>query len=362
MMNWPAWLPLRADLAPLSPYGAPQVPADASMNTNENPYPPSPELQASIAQAVAKVALTLNRYPDRDATQLRTALASYINEASSTQTLSANIWAANGSNEIIQSLFLAFGGRSAIGFIPSYSMHSLISKVAGTSWIDGGRNPDLTFNVDIAKAQISEHKPALTFITTPNNPTGDLIPIEAISKIAEVVAVHGGLLIVDEAYAEFSSERSAVTLIGEHPHVVVIRTMSKAFAFAGARLGYLVADPRVIDAMQIVRLPYHLSSITQAVALIALDYRAELLGNVATLIAAREGLVSELKALGLTTRPSGANFILFTGFAHTAPQLWSALLEKGVLIRDVGLSSYLRVSIGNEAENKAFIKALREVL
>lgn len=362
MMNWPTWLPLRADLAPLSPYGAPQVPADAAMNTNENPYPPSPELQTSIAQAVAKVALTLNRYPDRDATQLRNALASYINEVSSTQISSANIWAANGSNEIIQSLFLAFGGRSAIGFTPSYSMHPLISQVAGTAWIDGGRNPDLTFNVALAKAQIIEHKPALIFITTPNNPTGDQIPIEAIEEIAEVVGTLGGLLIVDEAYAEFSSEQSAVTLIGQYPHVLIIRTMSKAFAFAGARLGYLVADSHAIDAMQLVRLPYHLSSITQAVALVALDFRAELLGNVETLIAARQELVIELEALGLTTRPSGANFILFTGFGTTAPQLWSALLEKGILIRDVGLSSYLRVSIGNDAENKAFIKALKEIL
>ncbi len=361
-MSWPTWLPLRADLTPLSPYGAPQVPADAAMNTNENPYPPSPDLQSAIAQAVEKVAMTLNRYPDRDATHLRIALSSYINDVSSIQITDSNIWAANGSNEIIQSLFLAFGGASAIGFTPSYSMHPLIAKVAGTAWIDGSRNLDLTFNFDMAKSQIIQHKPTLTFLTTPNNPTGDAISIEEISQLAIVVAGHGGLLIVDEAYAEFSSERSAVTLIGAHPHVVIIRTMSKAFAFAGARLGYLVADPRVVDAMMLVRLPYHLSSITQAVARVALDYREELLGNVETLITAREGLVSQLKALGLTTRPSGANFILFTGFSKTAPQLWRALLEKGVLIRDVGLSSYLRVSIGNEAENKAFIKALKEVL
>jgi histidinol-phosphate aminotransferase len=169
-------------------------------------------------------------------------------------------------------------------------------------------------------------------------------------------------LIVDEAYAEFSSEKSAITLIDSHPHVLVIRTMSKAFAFAGARVGYLIGEPRVIDAMMLVRLPYHLSALTQAAALVALEYRAELLGNVATLMSARQGLIHSLQSLGLSTRPSAANFILFTGFSSAAPQLWSQLLEKGVLIRDVGLSSYLRVTVGNEAENKAFIKALTELL
>ena len=361
-MSWPTWLPLREDLQLLSPYGAPQVLADAALNTNENPYPPSLALQAAITDAVAQVVGTLNRYPDRDATQLRRALATYINEGCSTHLATHNIWTANGSNEIIQSLFLAFGSGSAVGFTPSYPMHPLIAKVAGTTWINGKRNIDLTFNLDLAIQEIATHKPTLTFITTPNNPTGDVISFKDIAALATTVSAHGGLLVVDEAYAEFSSEKSAVTLVEAYPHVVVIRTMSKAFAFAGARVGYLIGDPCVIDAMMLVRLPYHLSALTQAAALVALDYRTELLGNVATLISARQALMSSLHGLGLTTLPSAANFILFTGFSAPAPQLWSQLLAKGVLIRDVGLSSYLRVSIGNEAENKAFIKALTELL
>ena len=361
-MSWPAWLPLREELASLTPYGAPQLPAEASLNTNENPYPPSLALQASIALAVADVAGTLNRYPDRDATQLRTELATYINEASATHFRSLNIWAANGSNEIIQSLFLAFGSGVALGFTPSYSMHSIIANVTGTKWLSGRRDEDFTFNLNSAVADIEAHKPTLTFITTPNNPTGDAISIGDIAELARAVSVHGGLLVVDEAYAEFSSELSAVSHIDSHPHVVVIRTMSKAFAFAGARVGYLVADSIVVDAMLLVRLPYHLSAITQAAALVALDYRVELLGNVAALVSARKALVTELHGLGLTTLPSAANFILFTGFKASSAQLWDQLLEKGVLIRDVGLSSYLRVTIGTAAENKAFIDALTELL
>ena len=361
-MSWPTWLPLREELRSLSPYGAPQVPAEAALNTNENPYPPSLALQRAITDAVAYVAGSLNRYPDRDATQLRAALATYLNEGSATHFGANNIWVANGSNEIIQSIFLAFGSGAAIGFTPSYSMHPLIAKVVGTTWINGERNPDFSFNLDLAVQEIVTHKPTLTFITTPNNPTGDAISIDDIAALAIAVSAHGGLLIVDEAYAEFSSEKSALTLVESHPHVLVIRTMSKAFAFAGARVGYLIGEPRVIDAMMLVRLPYHLSALTQAAALVALDYRAELLGNVAALISARQALVSSLHSLGLTTRPSAANFILFTGFRAPAPQLWSQLLEKGVLIRDVGLSSYLRVTVGNEAENKAFIKALTELL
>ena len=336
--------------------------AEAALNTNENPYPPSLAFQRAITDAVAHVAGSLNRYPDRDATQLRAALATYLNEGSATHFGANNIWVANGSNEIIQSIFLAFGSGAGIGFTPSYSMHPLIAKVVGTTWINGERNPDFSFNLDLAVQEIVTHKPTLTFITTPNNPTGDAISIDDIAALAIAVSAHGGLLIVDEAYAEFSSEKSALTLVDSHPHVLVIRTMSKAFAFAGARVGYLIGEPRVIDAMMLVRLPYHLSALTQAAALVALDFRAELLGNVAALISARQALVSSLHSLGLTTRPSAANFILFTGFSPPAPQLWSQLLEKGVLIRDVGLSSYLRVTVGNEAENKAFIKALTELL
>jgi histidinol-phosphate aminotransferase len=361
-MAWPSWLPLRDALRPLSPYGAPQVPAQASLNTNENPYSPSATLQKAITDAVANVAANLNRYPDRDATKLRTDLAAYINELSGTKFSAENIWAANGSNEIIQSIFLAFAQGSVLGFTPSYSMHPLIAKTTGAQWIDGKRNSDFSLNTADAVAEILANKPSLTFITTPNNPTGGAVTIESIQLLADAAKAVGGLLVVDEAYAEFSQEISAVTLIANNPHIIVIRTMSKAFAFAGARVGYLVSDQAVKDAMMIVRLPYHLSALTQAAALVAIEHRAELLGGVSTLIAARENVVSELHAMGLTTIPSSANFVLFTGFKQEAPQLWAEMLEKGVLIRDVGLSGYLRVTIGNEAENQLFVSALKELI
>jgi histidinol-phosphate aminotransferase len=361
-MSWPAWLPLRENLRSLSPYGAPQVPAQAFLNTNENPYPLSAELQKAITQTVSKVAAQLNRYPDRDAENLRAKLASYINGLSKTGFTFNNTWVANGSNEVIQSIFLAFGQRAALGFTPSYSMHALIARVSNTPWIDGSRNSDFSLNAQDAIAQVQQHKPTLTFITTPNNPTGGAIAIAEIAKIADAVKDVGGLLIIDEAYAEFSDQVSAVTLISKNPHVVVIRTMSKAFAFAGARVGYLVADPKVVDAMMIVRLPYHLSTITQAVAEVALDFKEELLAGVGTLIRSRDLMVSALASLGLTTVESEGNFILFTGFPQDAKQLWSDLLKKGVLIRDVGLSDHLRVTIGNEAENTLFINALKELI
>jgi histidinol-phosphate aminotransferase len=361
-MSWPTWLPLRDSLRPMSPYGAPQVPARASLNTNENPYSPSPALQKAIADAVAQVASDLNRYPDRDATVLRTKLADYINEQSGTKFSADNVWAANGSNEIIQSIFLAFAQGPVLGFTPSYSMHPLIAKVTGSQWIDGKRNIDFSLNAAEAVSEIQKHKPTLTFITTPNNPTGGAVSIETIQMLADAAKSVGGLLVVDEAYAEFSQEISAVTLLSNNPHVVVIRTMSKAFAFAGARVGYLVSDVSVKDAMMIVRLPYHLSALTQAAAQVAIDHRAELLGGVSTLIKARAHVVQALHDMGLTTIPSSANFVLFTGFKQDAPQLWASMLEKGVLIRDVGLSGYLRVTIGNEAENNLFISALKELI
>ena len=360
--QWPEWLPLREDLSALSPYGAPQVPAEATLNTNENPFPPSFELAQAIADRVHRVATTLNRYPDRDATALRTSLAKFINTLSGTSFTADQIWAANGSNEIIQSLFMAFGSRGALGFTPSYSMHPLIAKVIGVQWHDGGRRSDFTLDTAKALSQISDQKPALTFITTPNNPTGTLLKISEIEELAIATGAVNGLLVVDEAYAEFSSEQSAVTLIGKYPNVVVIRTMSKAFAFAGARVGYLVADRGVIDAMFLVRLPYHLSAITQAAAEVALEFQAELLGTVATLIDSRAKVVLALEELGLTVAPSSANFIVFTGFNLEPSQLWRQLLDRGVLIRDVGLLGHLRMTIGNEAENQKFISALKDIL
>ena len=360
--NWPSWLPLREPLKPMSPYGAPQVPASAQLNTNENPFAPSPALIAAISKRVAEVSETLNRYPDRDAVALRAGLAKYMTAQTGQSFEVANIWAANGSNEIIQSIFLAFGRESALGFTPSYSMHPLIAKVTSVKWLDGKRRDDHSLDGAVAVQQILTAKPTLTFITTPNNPTGSVVKLAEIIELAKAAASVGGLLVVDEAYAEFSNETSAATLIGQYPSVIVIRTMSKAFAFAGARLGYLIADPAVIDALQLVRLPYHLSAITQAVAEVALSFSAELLAGVDTLIAQREIVQAELTKLGLTITPSAANFLLFGGFKQPADQIWQKLLDRGILIRDVGLLGQLRVTIGNAAENQAFLSALTEVL
>ncbi len=362
MSTWPEWLPLRDELVPMSPYGAPQVSAEASLNTNENPFSPSPALIKAIADRVSAIGEQLNRYPDREATALRTALASYINSQSATSIDISNVWAANGSNEIIQSIFLAFGRKSALGFTPSYSMHPLIAKVTATPWIDGTRRKNFTLDCDAAVAQIESLRPALTFVTTPNNPTGSAVLIGEIENLARSTKSVGGLLVIDEAYAEFSSEKSAVTLIEKYPNIVVIRTMSKAFAFAGARVGYLVAHPSVIDAMRLVRLPYHLSALTQVAASAALEFSDELLATVQGLIAAREDVASQLDQLGLEVVPSCSNFLLFSGFKRASADVWKDLLDKGVLIRDVGLEGYLRVTIGNEAENKKFISALKDVL
>ena len=356
---WPLWLPLREDLRNLSPYGAPQLPAQAVMNTNENPYPPSQELVDSIAARIAHIAKTLNRYPDRDAVVLRKKLASFINEISGTGFDESNIWAANGSNEIIQSLFMAFNGGPALGFTPSYSMHPLIAKVAQVTWLDGLRNEDFSLNIPRAVQEIQRHQPHLTFITTPNNPTGSTVTLEDIESLAQTTT---GLLVIDEAYAEFSDERSAVTLIEKYPQIVVIRTMSKAFAFAGVRLGYLIAHPSVIDAMFLVRLPYHLSALTQGAAEVALDFKDELLGTVAALRLDREKVAQALRDLGMTVVPSSSNFLLFSGFEIPSARLWQMMLDKGVLIRDVGLLGYLRVTIGNEAENQRFIDSLSACL
>jgi histidinol-phosphate aminotransferase len=360
--KWSAWLPLRQDLQPLSPYGAPQVAAEATLNTNENPYAPSPELAKAISDRIHQVAVNLNRYPDRDAVLLRKSLAAFINNLSSTSFNVDQIWAANGSNEIIQSLFMAFGDRPTLGFTPSYSMHPLIAKVIGVQWVDGGRRPDFSLDLEQAVKRISQEKPSLTFLTTPNNPTGTVITLDEIAALAEAAARVNGLLVVDEAYAEFSNLPSAVTLIKKYPNLIVIRTMSKAFAFAGARLGYLIADPEIVSAMFLVRLPYHLSSLTQAAAEVALEFQAELLGTVSSLIDAREFVTSELEKMGLQVVPSQANFILFTGFRLEQGQLWRQLLDRGVLIRDVGLLGHLRMTIGNEAENRKFIAALQEIL
>jgi len=349
-------LPVRDDLKDLHPYGAPQLDVPVRLNTNENPYPPSDRLRRAIAGAVAAVAGTLNRYPDRDALDLRKDLADYLGPGLT----AAQVWAANGSNEIIQQLLQAFGGpgRTALGFEPSYSMHPLISRVTCTGWIEGTR--DAGYGLSTAAAQVRDLQPDVVFIASPNNPTGTAVPLELIQAVYEAAP---GMVVVDEAYAEFRRDGtpSALTLLPGRPRLVVTRTMSKAFAAAGTRLGYLAADPRVIDALLLVRLPYHLSTVTQAVARAALAYAAEPLATVEVLRSERDGLVTWLRMSGLTVADSDANFVLF-GVFPDRDAVWRELLDRGVLIRNTGPDGWLRVTVGTAEETAAFRGALTEVL
>jgi histidinol-phosphate aminotransferase len=351
-------LPIRDDLRGREPYGAPQLNVPVRLNTNENPYPPSPRLVRALGEAVASVAGSLNRYPDRDAVELRKDLADYLGHGLTAR----QVWAANGSNEIIQQLLQAFGGpgRCALGFEPSYSMHPIITRVSGTEWIDAHRDEDFGLDPERALAAIAEHRPDIVFLTSPNNPTGTALPLEVIEAVVDAAP---GMVVIDEAYAEFrrSGTPSALTLLPGRSRLVVTRTMSKAFAMAGTRVGYLAADPAVIDALLLVRLPYHLSAVTQIVARTALAHYDELLGAVEALRAERDALVAWLRGRGLAVADSDANFVLFGTFADRRT-VWQGLLDRGVLIREVGPPEWLRVSVGTPGEMAAFRAALTDTL
>ena len=353
-------LPLREDLRGKSPYGAPQLDVPVRLNTNENPHPPTKALVDDVTASVQAVAKDLHRYPDRDAVALRTDLATYLSAQTGTALVVENLWAANGSNEILQQLLQAFGGpgRSAIGFVPSYSMHPIIADGTQTEWLIANRADDFSLDTDVAVQAIKEHTPDVVFVASPNNPSGQSVPLDELRRLLEALSsLDTGVLILDEAYGEFSSQPSAVKLIDEYPtKLVVTRTMSKAFAFAGGRLGYLIAAPAVIDAMLLVRLPYHLSSVTQAAARAALRHADDTLGSVAKLIAERERVTEALTGMGFRVIPSDANFVLFGEFVD-APASWQRYLDAGILIRDVGIPGYLRATTGLAEENDALLAA-----
>jgi histidinol-phosphate aminotransferase len=350
--------PLRADLIGREPYGAPQLDAAVALNTNENPYPPPSSVVREIAEAAAVAAASLNRYPDRDAVALRGDLARYLGHGLTWQ----QTWAANGSNEIIQQLLQAFGGpgRRALGFEPSYSMHPIIAATTSTGWAAAAREGDFSIDAERAVAAVREHQPDLVFLTSPNNPTGTALPLPVIEAVS---AAAPGMVVVDEAYSEFARDPdgSAVTLLPRFGQLVIVRTMSKAFALAGGRLGYLAADPEVIRALLVVRLPYHLSALTQAVARVALAHTTELLATVAKIRTERDDLVTWLRTRGLAAADSDANFVLFGRFSDRRA-IWQGLLDHGVLVREVGPPDWLRVSIGTPAEMDAFRAALDAVL
>ncbi|WP_296372798.1 MULTISPECIES: histidinol-phosphate transaminase [unclassified Pseudonocardia] len=354
-------LPLRDDLRGKSPYGAPQLDVAVRLNTNENPYPPPPELVEDVTAAVREVAAELHRYPDRDAVALRTDLAAYLTSVTGVVLSERNVWAANGSNEVLQQILQAFGGpgRTALGFEPSYSMHPIIAGGTRTEWLPAPRRDDFSLDVDAAAALLRERAPDVTFVTSPNNPTGQSLPA---ADVAVLVEAAPGIVVVDEAYAEFSGEPSAISLLATHGHkLIVSRTMSKAFAFAGGRLGYLAAAPAVVDALQLVRLPYHLSVLTQAAARAALRHADATLGSVARLRSERDRVVATLVAAGYDVVPSDANFVLFGQFPD-APRAWRSFLDRGVLIRDVGIPRRLRVTVGTPEENDAFLQVAADVV
>jgi histidinol-phosphate aminotransferase len=357
-------LPVRPEIGAAEPYGAPHPDVPVRLNVNENPYPPPPEVVESVVKRVRAAVSGANRYPDRDFAELREALADYLAREAGAAHLTADmIWAANASNEVMLHVLQAFGGpgRSAASFTPSYSMYPEYARDTFTDWQPGRREEDFTLDVARATGHVDRVRPTVVLLDSPNNPTGLTTPFADVEALARHTAGRA-VLVVDEAYGEFRrpGTPSAVTLLERHPHVAVVRTMSKAFAFAGVRLGYLAAAPELIGHLRTVRLPYHLSAVTQAAGLAALDHAGLMLAQVAELRERRDRLVSALRAMGLRVADSDANFVLFGKFADRHA-VWEGLLAHGVIVREIGPSGWLRVSVGTEPETLAFLRALAQI-
>lgn len=349
-------LPIREDLRGQVPYGAPQLDVPVSLNVNENTYGIPEAVALSIIEKLAKATVSLNRYPDREFIELRTQLAGFLGHD-----LSANqVWAANGSNEILQQLFSAFGGpgRVALSFSPTYSMYPNIARITLTKYVEKPRNADFSLDLNQVVRQIEDVEPDIVIFCAPNNPTGTSLSLELIEAAYSAAK---GIVVVDEAYSEFSNNPSALGLLPGRPRLVISRTMSKAFAFAGARLGYLAADPAVVDAMRIVRLPYHLSALTQAAASAALEHSNLLLENVERIKRQRDRIIAATSDWGLSPYPSDANFVLVGGFSDSQ-LVFDQLLRAGVLVRNVGIPNTLRITAGTEAETTKLLAELALLL
>ncbi|WP_210478760.1 histidinol-phosphate transaminase [Naasia sp. SYSU D00948] len=350
-------LPLREDLRGRQPYGAPQRPARVALNVNENTHGVPEDVAEDIVAALREAVTTLHRYPDREFTALRESLARYLGHGVQVE----QVWAGNGSNEVIQHVLQAFGGpaRSVLGFPPTYSMHSILAGSTGTRWVEGERDEGFEISPETVVREIERTRPDLVFLCGPNNPTGTGLGLDTIRAAYEAT---DGIVFVDAAYAEFmpTDHENALTLLPGRERLIVSRTMSKAFAFAGARVGYMAADPAVVDALRLVRLPYHLSSLTQAAAIAALAHTGEMLARVDEIKEQRDRIERELPELGFSPWPSEANFVLFGGVADPA-RTWSELLERDVLVRNLSIPHTLRVSAGTEAETSEFLSALAEV-
>lgn len=363
-------LPFRSDLAGLEPYGAPQLHVPVVLNVNENPYAPDPEMVADIAERVARAATSLNRYPDRDFHELRVALAEYLTEESGVHIRADNVWAANGSNEIMLQILQAFGGpgRSMLTFTPSYSMYPEYATDSFTTFVAGQRTLDYAIDPANVRAELTAHSPSVMILASPNNPTGTALGRDTLVDILEATTVSGPdgaatIVVVDEAYGEFRRDGipSALDLVATYPHLIVTRTMSKAFGAAGLRLGYMVAGREILDQITLIRLPYHLSAITQAAALGALAHRAHLKAQVSHIRESRDQLVRDIRSLGLSAPETDANFVFFGTFADRHA-VWQELLDHGILIREVGPEGWLRVSVGTDEENAIFLNALKEIV
>lgn len=346
-------LPLRANLVGKSPYGAPQAAVPVSLNVNENTHPLPEAFITEATAALGEVLRGVNRYPDREFFELRSALAGYLGAGLTPE----QVWAANGSNEVLQQLLQAFGGpgRTLMSFTPTYSMYPILADGTDTGWIGIPRNPDYTVTPELVVAAIREHTPDIVILCNPNNPTGTTLSHDTILAAYDAF---DGILIVDEAYQEFNAEsESAITLLPGRHRLVVSRTMSKAFAFAGVRLGYLAADAAVVDALRLVRLPYHLSALTQAAAITAVKHAEAMLGTVAEIRAQRDRLAAALTNLGYLVHPSGGNFLLVGGFADPEA-VFEALRAQGILIRNLGIDGHLRITAGTEVETTILIDAI----
>jgi histidinol-phosphate aminotransferase len=347
----------RSDLSDLKPYRAPQMDAPVKLNTNESPYPPPETFTRDLLERVG--ALSLHRYPDRDFLTVREALAVHLG------TLTDRVWLANGSNEIILQLLLAFGGpeRKVMTFEPTYTMHAQITRVSGTRILRARRNPDYTLHPEATIEAIELQQPDIVFLCSPNNPTGNSSSGDEVEAVCRAAP---GLVILDEAYVEFA-RTSHARRIEDYENLVVTRTFSKAWRLAGARLGYLIAPPWVIEEIQKVRLPYHLSSLTQAAALAALSHAEDAMGTVETIVHERERLYGELSTTrGIVAFASDANFILFRCETRPAAEVWRSLLDLGVLVRDFsdvpGCEECLRVTVGTLEHDERFLEALHQVM
>jgi histidinol-phosphate aminotransferase len=347
-------VPVRADLADVMPYGAPQLEVPIRLNTNETAEAPPPGYLEAVGHAITQ--LQLHRYPDRRATALRAALAEIEGLTSD------RVWVANGSNEVLLQLLQAYGGpgRTLLLFRPGYSAHPLIARVANTDAVEHDLPDDFALTPEVAEAAAAAHDPDIVCIVNPNNPSGVSTTLEAVRALHDACR---GLVIVDEAYVEFGGA-SARPLLNELPRLVVSRTFSKAYRLAGLRLGYLLAHDWVIDDVRKVRLPYHVDALKQAAALTALDMREALLEHVHRVAAERDRISAALAGLdGVTVWPSTGNFILFRS---PRPDLFDRLLERGILIRDFStkprLEGCLRVTVGTPEENDVVLAALTELL